>query len=77
MTATDQRLVEEVVAYTRDHLGVPAAASLGVDAQDDADVLLEAICLLSCAGSYPRGPLGEALNDAVAGEPSVEARPWM
>lgn len=73
----DEALVEEVVAYTRAELGEPAAASLGTDAQDEVDVLLEAICLLSCAGSYPRGPLGAALTAAVAGEPSAKARPWM
>ena len=62
-------LVDEVVAFTRAELGAPAARSLGADADDRTDLLLEAICLLSCAGRFPPDPLGRALAEAVADEP--------
>lgn len=60
-------LVEEVVAYTRVHLGSATADGLGADASDEADLILDAVCLLSCAGAFPPAPLGTAMLEAVSG----------
>ena len=60
-------LVDQTVAYARDHLGDAAARRIGVDAVTEGDVLLDAVCVLSCAGEYPPEPLGSALAEAVAG----------
>lgn len=73
MTATQQtrhatvsaELVEEVVAYTRIHLGAAVAADLGAESSDPADLVLDAVCMLSCAGAFPPPPLGTAMLQAV------------
>ena len=69
MTMTEQTvsaaLVEEVVAYTRVHLGAAVAADLGADSSDPADLVLDAVCMLSCAGAFPPPPLGSAMLEAV------------
>lgn len=58
-------LVEEAVAYVRDELGGSAAASIGQDASSNADALLDAVCVLTCADRFPPDPLGQAMIDGV------------
>ena len=60
-------LVAQAVAYARDHVGEAAARRIGVDAVTEGDILLDALCVLSCADQYPPDPLGADLADAVAG----------